>query len=88
MSGSFGSTGLTGLNRTATNALWFKNSNYYQDYNFYSYAGELNSNFGSKISNTLRFSYNNQNEPRSSDSKDFPFVDIMKDGSVFTTFWV
>ena len=86
MSGSFGSTGLTGLNRTATNALWFKNSNYYQDYNFYSYAGELNSNFGSKISNTLRFSYNNQNEPRSSDSKDFPFVDIMKDGSVFTTF--
>jgi hypothetical protein len=86
MSGSFGSTGLTGLNRTAINALWFKNSNYYQDYNFYSYAGELNSNFGSKISNTLRFSYNNQNEPRSSDSKDFPFVDIMKDGSVFTTF--
>jgi len=86
MSGSFGSTGLTGLNRTANNALWFKNSNYYQDYNFYSYAGELNSNFGSKISNTLRFSYNNQNEPRSSDSKDFPFVDIMKDGSVFTTF--
>ena len=36
MSGSFGSTGLTGLSRTATNALWFKNSNYYQAYNFYS----------------------------------------------------
>ena len=87
MSGSFGSTGVpTGFNRTANNALWFKNSNYYQDYNFYSYAGELNSNFGSKISNTLRFSYNNQNEPRSSDSKEFPFVDIMKDGSIFTSF--
>ena len=86
MSGSYGSTGLSGLNRTAINALLFKNSNYYQDYNFYSYAGELNSNFTTRISNTLRFSYNNQNEPRSSDSKDFPFVDIMKDGSVFTTF--
>jgi len=86
MSGSFGSTGLSGLNRTANNALWFKNSNYYQDYNFYSYAGELNSNFSTRVSNTLRFSYNKQDEPRSSDSKEFPFVDIMKDGSVFTTF--
>jgi Carboxypeptidase regulatory-like domain len=86
MSGSYGSTNITGQNRTGLNALWFKNSNYYQDYNFYSYAGELNSAFSSRVSNTLRFSYNRQDEPRSTDGKDFPLVDIMKDGSVFTTF--
>lgn len=88
MSGSFGSTGIANSNgsRTANNALWFKNSNYYQDYNFYSLAGEINSSFTTRLSNTLRFSYNRQDEPRSSDSEIFPFVDIYKDGTPFTSF--
>lgn len=76
----------TGKGRNDINALHFKNSNYYQDYNFYSLAAELNSTISSRVSNTFRGSYNNQNEPRSSDSKDFPLVDIMKDGEPFTTF--
>jgi hypothetical protein len=94
LSTSFGSTGVnpapvfgTGRSEaTALNSLHFKNSNYFQDYNFYSIAAELNTSLSSRISNTLRASYNNQNEPRSSDSKDFPFVDIFKDGSPFTSF--
>lgn len=89
MSSSTSSTGFnfsTGVGRNDINALHFKNSNYYQDYNFYSIAAELSSTFSSRVSNKFRFSYNNQNEPRSSDSQDFPFVDIMKDGQPFTSF--
>lgn len=93
LSTSFGSTGVSapafGSGRSeasALNSLHFQNSNYFQDYNFYSIAAELNSTFNSRISNTLRASYNNQNEPRSSNSSVFPFVDIYKDGSPFTSF--
>lgn len=81
-----GATFPTGVGRNDINALHFKNSNFYQAYNFYSFAAELNSTLSSKISNTFRANYNNQNEPRTSDSKDFPFVDILKDGQVFTSF--
>lgn len=89
VSGSTGSTGNTfanGFGRTDLNALHFKNSNYYQENNFYSLAVELNSKFSNRIANTFRGSYNNQNEPRSSDSKVFPFVDILKDGQPLTSF--
>jgi Carboxypeptidase regulatory-like domain/TonB dependent receptor len=70
---------LPGLAQTRTNivALPYKNSNYYQDGNFYSLAAELNSTFGGKFANTLRGTYTHQNDPRSSDSKVFPFVDIL-----------
>ncbi|MBV9988172.1 MAG: carboxypeptidase regulatory-like domain-containing protein [Chitinophagaceae bacterium] len=70
------------LNRTASQALWFKNSNYFQDANFYSWAAELNSNLG-RVANTLRFTLTHQNDPRSSESTVFPFVDIL-DGSALT----
>jgi hypothetical protein len=72
-----------GAGRTNNNALWFKNSNYYQEANFYSLAAELNSTFNllnTEFANTLRFTRTNQNDPRSSDSQVFPFVDIL-DGS-------
>ncbi|MEO6069645.1 MAG: carboxypeptidase regulatory-like domain-containing protein [Chitinophagaceae bacterium] len=87
VSGSLGSTGITGVtgSRTDITALHFKNSNYFQENNFYSIAGELNSTFG-KVSNNLRFSRNNQNEPRSVESSLFPFVDIMKDNLFYTSF--
>ena len=75
----------TGVGRTDINALWYKNSNYYQDANFYSLSAELTSNLG-RVSNVLRFSFTNQNDPRSSDSQIFPFVDILKDGTPFTSF--
>lgn len=71
--------------RTGNTALHFQNSNYFTDNNYYSLVGELNSSFG-KFSNTLRGSYTNQNEPRTSESSEFPLVDILKDGTPFTTF--
>jgi hypothetical protein len=68
--------------RTTNQALWFRNANYYQDANFYSLAAELNSTFG-KVSNTLRATWTHQNDPRSSESSIFPFVDIL-DGAALT----
>ncbi|HUR66442.1 MAG TPA: carboxypeptidase regulatory-like domain-containing protein, partial [Chitinophagaceae bacterium] len=76
----------SGDSRNSLNALHFEKSNFFQLYNFYSLAGELNTTFNSKVSNTFRATYNNQNEPRQSDSKAFPFVDILKDGLAFTSF--
>jgi hypothetical protein len=67
--------------RTASTAMWFKNSNYYQGANLYSFAAELNSNWG-RFANTLRGTYTYQNDSRSTDSQIFPFVDIMSSGGV------
>ncbi len=76
-----GSNFPTGLGRTDNNALWFKNSNYFQGANFYSFAAELNSTFG-KFSNTLRATYTYQNDSRTTESQIFPFVDIMSSTGV------
>jgi hypothetical protein len=87
-SNSTSGTGYTigsNLNRLSNNAMWFKNSMYYQGANFTSIAGELNSQFG-KFSNVLRATFTDQDDSRSSDSQEFPFVDIMKDDAVFTSF--
>jgi len=74
-------------NRQALDAIWFKNSGYFQETNFTSLASELNSTFGGgKFSNTLRYTYSFQDEPRSTVGKTFPFVDILKDNKVFTSF--
>jgi len=75
----------SGAGRTDINALWFKNSHYFQGANFYSLAAELNSKFG-KFANTLRGTYTYQDDSRTSPSTEFPFVDILKDGSPFTSF--
>ncbi|MBS7562895.1 TonB-dependent receptor [Mucilaginibacter sp. Bleaf8] len=67
--------------RTSQYALNFANSNYYQDQNLYSLSAEWNSNFNlfnTKLANTLRVTYDHQNDPRSSDSQVFPFVDILQ----------
>jgi hypothetical protein len=64
--------------RTSLYALPFKNSNYYQEANFYSFAAELNSLIAGRFSNTLRGTITHQNDPRSSDSQTFPFVDILE----------
>ncbi len=80
-----GNSFATGVGRTDVNALWFSNSQYLQGANFYSFAAELNSKFG-KFSNTLRGTYTYQNDSRETPSQEFPFVDILKDGSPFTSF--
>jgi hypothetical protein len=80
-------TGFTfGQGRTDNNAMWFKNSNYYQGANFYSLAAEINSVFGRKLNNTFRATYTFQNDSRESNSTIFPFVDILSGGSPFTSF--
>ncbi len=70
--------------RITDNALWYKNTNYYQGANFYSLAGELNSQIGNRLNNTFRATYTYQNDSRQSDSQIFPLVDIL-DGSVAAT---
>jgi hypothetical protein len=64
--------------RTSIYALPYKNALYYQEANFYSLAAELNSVFAGKFSNTFRATYTNQNDPRSTESSNFPFVDILQ----------
>jgi hypothetical protein len=64
----------------------FSNSNYFQENNFYSYQLELTSKFSNRVGNVLRASSNRQDEPRSTNSGVFPFVDILKDGQPFTSF--
>lgn len=74
-------------NRQSMDAMWYKNSGYYQEANFSSLAGELNSTFlGGRLSNTLRATYSFQNEPRSTDGKLFPFVDILQGGIPYVSF--
>ena len=80
-----GNTFANGAGRTDNNALWFKNSNYFQGANFFSFESELNSTFG-RFANILRGTYTFQNDSRESDSQIFPFVDILKDGTPFTSF--
>ncbi|HMI01077.1 MAG TPA: carboxypeptidase regulatory-like domain-containing protein [Pedobacter sp.] len=74
------------LGRRTVNALPFSNSNFNTLSDFYSLSAEWNSRPSSKITNTMRGSYTRQYEPRTSESRFFPFVDILKDGSPFTSF--
>ena len=74
--GGAGTVAGSTASRTALSSLWYKNSNYFQGANFYSFAAELNSNF-KRMSNVLRFTYTDQNDSRTTESTEFPFVDIM-----------
>lgn len=86
LSSSVTNTGYTYPNsRTSNFALHFANSNYYEAANLYSLSAELNSTFG-KFTNSLRGSRTHQNDPRSTDSSIFPFVDILDAGSPITSF--
>ncbi len=66
-------------NRGSIYAMYFQNSNYFQEANFYSATAELNSRLG-KFNNSLRLTYSHQNDPRSSGGKEFPLVDILDGG--------
>ena len=75
-----------GAGRTDINALYYKNSIYFQGANFESLAAELNSAFGGKIANTFRATYTFQDDSRTSTSSQFPLVDILSYGTPYTTF--
>ena len=73
--------------RTAMDAMWYKNSGYYTETNFSSLSAELNSTLGNgKYLNTLRYTNSFQDEPRSTDGKIFPFVDILSGGKPYVSF--
>lgn len=74
-------------NRSDASALGFKNSGYFQEFNYQSFAGELNSRFlDGRLSNILRVTYSNQNEPRSTEGGELPFVDIRVENKPYTYF--
>ncbi len=54
----------------------FQNSQYYNTSTMQSVSAELNSRFG-QLQNKFLLSYTKYNQPRSSDSQTFPYVDIM-----------
>lgn len=82
------SSGLYTGRRTDMDAMWYQNTSYFQERNFTSLSSELNSYLGGgKFANTLRFTYSFQDEPRSTGgNKNFPFVDILNGGTVYTSF--
>ncbi len=77
----------SGGNRQSMDAMWYKNSGYFQERNFTSLSAELNSSIlGGKLMNTLRATYSFQDEPRSTGGTLFPFVDILNAGKVYASF--
>ncbi len=81
VSGSTSGAGFTPSDgRTSIYSMSFKNSGYYQNANLYTGSAELNSNLG-KFNNLLRLSFVHQYEPRSTDGKEFPLVDILDGGT-------
>lgn len=92
--GGAGTVAGNGATRTDVTSLWYKNSNYFQGTNFYSFSAELNSNLG-RVSNVIRGTYTYQDDSRTTTSPkamadpatgfagyDMPFVDIMSTTSV------
>lgn len=75
-----------GNRRSNTNALNFQNSNYKIMENIRSIVGEWNSILGDNISNSLLVGYTHHDESRDYVGKFFPLVDVLKDGSTYTTF--
>ncbi|MVZ62006.1 TonB-dependent receptor [Sphingobacterium humi] len=85
LSNSFTGSNLSGLSRTGNNALQFSNSNYFSENNLFSGVAEYTGKWGN-TNNTVRLTYVNQNEPRSTPGSDFPLVDIKDGDNIITTF--
>ncbi len=75
-----------GTRRTNTTGLNFQNSNYQILENIRSIVGEWNSLIGSRMANNLIVGYTYHDESRASRGTFFPMVDVLEQGSVYTTF--
>jgi len=60
-----------------TGGMSFENSRWSQDGILHSITGELNSRFSDRLSNTFLIAYTYYDQPRSTNSDIFPFIDIM-----------
>jgi hypothetical protein len=69
-----------------SNGLHFQNSGYKQLENIRSIIGEWNSIIGTNMSNNLRVGWTSQDESRGFMSTPFPFVDILDQNQVYTSF--
>lgn len=90
--GNSGNTGyrLYGMNRLSQYSMAFANSMYSQDNLVNTFSADLNSRFGSKFANQLLVTYSSIEDVRGTNSKEFPFIDIMAgyntvDGTVTQT---
>ena len=76
-----------GFGRANNNTfLSFQNSNYQIKENIRSIVGEWNSLFGDRMANNFIIGYTSQDESRASRGTVFPFVDILQDGTAYTSF--
>jgi outer membrane receptor protein involved in Fe transport len=76
-----------GFGRAANNTfLSFQNSNYQIQENIRSVVGEWNSLFGDRMANNFIIGFTSQDESRASRGSVFPFVDILQDGTAYTSF--
>jgi Carboxypeptidase regulatory-like domain len=75
-----------GGRRTSTLSLNFENSNYTILENIRSGIAEWNSIIGSRSSNSLQVGYSHNDESRGQLANLFPLVDILQDGSTYTSF--
>ncbi|MGV3547573.1 MAG: TonB-dependent receptor [Pedobacter sp.] len=74
--------------RVGVNAMSFENSMYFSANNVFSATAELNSRISNNISNQFLATYSNIETGRSSNSAEFPFIDIGDgQGNVATEFW-
>jgi len=75
-----------GSRRTNTTGLNFQNSNYQILENIKSGVAELNTVIGSTMSNSLIVGFSSHDESRATRGTFFPMVDILEQGTVYTTF--
>jgi hypothetical protein len=75
-----------GNRRTNANSLSFENSGYAVLENIRSLVGEVNSQVGSNMANSLIVGYTSNDESRESKGTLFPTVDILRDGLTYTSF--
>ncbi len=77
---------VSGFRNGNQDALNFQNSNYRISNDIYSAIAELNSVFGTKVSNQIQVGFTANRDYRSSSSSPFPTVDIQSGGKTYTTF--
>ena len=75
-----------GYRRGSTSSLNFQNSNYAINENIRSLIAEWNSTIGKTLTNNFIAGYRFHDETRVSAERLFPFVDILKDGTTYTSF--